>query len=95
MAKDERGNEALIGASLTGIVVRTVGDGAALQTQFFKWHDITNLVNHKRVFGIECQNYDLSAQFLLDEADSAKYVWKTCKFKKKYPEQFHYTQFGK
>ena len=48
-------------------------------TQFFKWNDITNLVNHKRYFGIECQNYERSVQFILDEPDSAKYVWKMCK----------------
>ena len=53
--------------------------GNVLQPQFFQWKDITNLVNHKRVFGIECQNYEYSVQFLLDEPDSAKYVWKICK----------------
>ena len=50
-----------------------------LSPQFFKWHDITNLVNHKRFFGVECQNYEYSVQFMLDEPDSAKYVWKMCK----------------
>jgi len=75
LAKDERGSEVLIGASLTGIVVRR---GNVLSPQFFKWMDITNLVNHKRFFGIECQNYEFSAQFVLDEPDSAKYVWKMC-----------------
>ena len=53
--------------------------GNVLSPQFFKWQDITNLVNHKRFFGIECQNYEYSAQFMLDEPDSAKYVWKMCK----------------
>lgn len=77
LAKDDRGNEVLIGASLTGIVVRK---GNGMSPQFFKWHDITNLVNHKRYFGIECQNYEFSVQFMLDEPDSAKYVWKMCKF---------------
>ena len=52
--------------------------GNGQSPQFFKWNDITNLVNHKRYFGIECQSYDRSAQFLLDESDSAKYVWKMC-----------------
>ncbi len=56
--------------------------GNVSSPKFFKWHDITNLVNHKRFFGIECQNYELSEQFLLDEPDSAKYVWKMCKFTK-------------
>lgn len=79
LAKDETGNEVLIGASLTGIVVRK-GPNAS-SPQFFKWNDITNLVNHRRCFGIECQNYEYSAQFLLEEADSAKYVWKMCKYK--------------
>ena len=55
LAKDEHGSEVLIGASLTGIVVRK---GNRMTPQFFKWHDITNLVNHKRYFGIECQGYN-------------------------------------
>ena len=96
LARDERGTEVLIGASLTGIVIRQ-GNGenmsskkssafdfeffffSGTNTQFFKWNDITNLVNHKRYFGIECQNYERSVQFILDEPDSAKYVWKMCK----------------
>ena len=55
LAKDEHGSEVLIGASLTGIVVRK---GNRMTPQFFKWHDITNLVNHKRYFGIECQGHN-------------------------------------
>ena len=74
LARDERGTEVLIGASLTGIVIR---EGPS--PHFYKWNDITNLVNHKRYFGIECQNYEHSVQFILDEPDSAKYVWKMCK----------------
>ena len=74
LARDERNTEFLIGASLTGIVIRQ-----GTNTQFFKWNDITNLVNHKRYFGIECQSYERSVQFILDEPDSAKYVWKMCK----------------
>ena len=73
LARDERGTEVLIGASLTGIVIR---EGPS--PHFYKWNDITNLVNHKRYFGIECQNYEHSVQFILDEPDSAKYVWKMC-----------------
>ena len=75
LARDERGTEVLIGASLTGIVIR---EGPS--PHFYKWNDITNLVNHKRYFGIECQNYEHSIQFILDEPESAKYVWKMCKF---------------
>ena len=32
--------------------------GSGQSPQFFKWNSITNLVNHKRYFGIECQNYE-------------------------------------
>ena len=77
IAKDEREQEVLIGASLTGIVIR---NRQSPEANFFKWNDITNLVNHKRYFGIEFQNYENSIQFTLDEPDSAKYVWKMCKF---------------
>ena len=61
--------------SLIGICVRK-GDGQ--QPQFFKWNEITNLVNHKKYFGIECQQYEYSVQFVFDEPDAAKYVWKMC-----------------
>lgn len=77
LAKDERDQEVLIGASLTGIVIR---QRSSPEANFFKWNDITNLVNHKRYFGIEFQNFENSVQFILDETDSAKYVWKMCKF---------------
>ena len=35
-------------------------------------------VNHKRYFGIECQHYEFSVQFVFDEPEAAKYVWKMC-----------------
>ncbi len=61
---------------MSGIVIRR---GNVQSPQFFVWQDITNLVNHKRYFGIECQNFEFSVQFLLDEPEAAKYVWKMCK----------------
>ncbi|XP_023341720.1 tyrosine-protein phosphatase non-receptor type 21 [Eurytemora carolleeae] len=75
LAKDDTGNEVLIGASLTGICVRK-GNGNS--PQFFRWRDITNLVNHKKYFGIDCQNFEFSVQFVFNEPDAAKYVWKIC-----------------
>ena len=75
LAKDDAGNEVLLGASLIGICVRK-GNGQS--PQFFKWNEITNLVNHKRYFGIECQHFEFSVQFVFDEPDAAKYVWKMC-----------------
>ena len=76
LAKDERDSEVIIGASLNGIVIRQ-----GPEPIFHKWNDITNLVNHKRYFGVEFQNYENGVQFILDETESAKYVWKMCKFK--------------
>ena len=64
----------IIGASLNGIVIRQ-----GPEPIFHKWNDITNLVNHKRYFGVEFQNYENGVQFILDETESAKYVWKMCK----------------
>ena len=75
LAKDDAGNEVLLGASLIGICVRK-GNGQS--PQFFKWNEITNLVNHKRYFGIECQHFEFSVQFVFDEPEAAKYVWKMC-----------------
>ena len=46
--------------------------------RYCRWSDITNLVNQKRIFTIECQRTDDSAQFVFSEQDLAKYVWKTC-----------------
>lgn len=44
----------------------------------YRWNDITNLVNNKRNFGIECQRTDETVHFSFDEPDAAKYVWKMC-----------------
>ena len=75
LAKDDAGNEVLLAPSLIGICVRK---GNGQQPQFFKWNEITNLVNHKKYFGIECQRFEYSVQFMFDEPDAAKYVWKMC-----------------
>ena len=55
LAKDDAGNEVLLAPSLIGICVRK---GNGHQPQFFKWNEITNLVNHKKYFGIECQRFE-------------------------------------
>ena len=75
LAKDDQGNEVLLAPSLIGICLRK---GNGQQPQLFKWNEITNLVNHKKYFGIECQQYKYSVQFQFDEPDAAKYVWKMC-----------------
>ncbi|CAG0917013.1 unnamed protein product [Notodromas monacha] len=46
--------------------------------RYCRWSDITNLVNQKKEFTIECQRVEDSARFVFSEQELAKYVWKTC-----------------
>lgn len=43
-----------------------------------RWHDISNVVNHKRVFNIECTMPEKSVGFTLPDADTGRYFWKMC-----------------
>lgn len=43
-----------------------------------RWHDISNVVNHKRVFNIECTVPERSVGFTLPDADTGRYFWKLC-----------------
>lgn len=45
---------------------------------FYRWKDITNVINHKRHFGMMCQNPEDTAHFHLRDVESAKYVWRMC-----------------
>jgi hypothetical protein len=44
----------------------------------YRWEDITNVINHKRNFGIECQLPDETVHFQFPDPESAKYVWRMC-----------------
>lgn len=44
----------------------------------YSWHDISNVVNHKRVFNIECTNPEKNVGFTLVDADTGRYFWKLC-----------------
>lgn len=44
----------------------------------FPWRDISNVINHKRQFLIECQNPEDNCQLEFGDPESAKYVWKLC-----------------
>jgi len=46
--------------------------------ELFRWKDITNVVNHKRSFGIECPVPDETVHFQFTDPESAKYVWRMC-----------------
>lgn len=44
--------------------------------EFNRWDDITNLLNQKRMFGIECQRSEENVNFYFDDPEAARYVWK-------------------
>lgn len=75
LAKDDHRNEAIMGVSLTGIVVGYENNS---NFKFYQWKDISNVINHKRHFGIECQAPEDNIQFEFADPESAKYVWKLC-----------------
>lgn len=45
---------------------------------FFSWHEISNVVNHKRTFNIECTESDKSVGFNLCDTETGRYFWKLC-----------------
>ncbi|XP_023290551.1 tyrosine-protein phosphatase non-receptor type 14 [Orussus abietinus] len=75
-AKDESNNEVVLGISVNGIMV---GYPTTQTTQFYRWKDISNVINHKKVFRIECQSeVEEAKQFIFGESRNAKYVWRLC-----------------
>ncbi|XP_045498994.1 tyrosine-protein phosphatase non-receptor type 21 [Colias croceus] len=75
-AKDQRDqSEVTIAISLTGIRVLT---DTSDTPHFYRWMDITNVINHKRTFSIECQQQGESAAFALPSPEDGKYVWRMC-----------------
>lgn len=40
--------------------------------------DITNVINHKRTFSIECCKQAESSSFVLPTPEDGKYVWRMC-----------------
>ncbi|CAH2233654.1 jg10622 [Pararge aegeria aegeria] len=75
-ARDKRDqSEVTIAISLTGIRVLT---DTSDTPHFYRWMDITNVINHKRTFSIECQKQGESATFTLPSPEDGKYVWRMC-----------------
>ena len=75
LARDEQRNPALVGVSLNGIIV---GQENNTCTKFYQWKDISNVINHKKQFIIECQCPEDNVQFEFGDPELAKYVWKLC-----------------
>lgn len=51
---------------------------------FYSWNDISTLSYNKRLFCIETSNKDTSMQFQMDDAETAKYVWRMCKLQQQF-----------
>ncbi|XP_037296301.1 tyrosine-protein phosphatase non-receptor type 21 isoform X2 [Manduca sexta] len=68
-------SEVTIAISLTGITVHKDNTDTP---HFYRWMDITNVINHKRTFSIECQKQSESASFTLTSPEDGKYVWRMC-----------------
>uniref|UniRef100_A0A0A9YFS3 protein-tyrosine-phosphatase n=2 Tax=Lygus hesperus TaxID=30085 RepID=A0A0A9YFS3_LYGHE len=75
LAKDELGKDVTIGVSLNGIVIHYVEN---IPSKFYRWKDITNVVNHKRSFGMECQDPADNTNYQLPDVETAKYIWRMC-----------------
>uniref|UniRef100_A0A182PCG7 protein-tyrosine-phosphatase n=1 Tax=Anopheles epiroticus TaxID=199890 RepID=A0A182PCG7_9DIPT len=71
-AKNETGQEVMLGISVSGIIV------ASDTNKFYPWRDITNVVNHKRAFNIECTVPRESAGFTVADVATGRYIWKLC-----------------
>ncbi|XP_035778026.1 tyrosine-protein phosphatase non-receptor type 14-like isoform X2 [Anopheles albimanus] len=71
-AKNENGSEVMLGISVSGIIV------ASEENRFYPWRDITNVVNHKRSFNIECTVPRESAGFTVADVATGRYIWKLC-----------------
>lgn len=44
----------------------------------YRWSDISNVINNKRTFTIECSEDEKMVNFNFSNAEYAKYVWKLC-----------------
>lgn len=70
-ARNENSIEVMLGISVSGIIVAHSG-----KHKFYPWREIQNVVNHKRNFNIETAEQNV--KFVLDDADSGRYIWKLC-----------------
>lgn len=90
-AKDRAGQEVLLANSVLGIAVMYVTDeevtsnGApATAVRTFNWRDISNVLNLKQSFIIECTQPENTCEFTLQDAESGRYFWKLCVLQHKF-----------
>ncbi|XP_029173892.1 tyrosine-protein phosphatase non-receptor type 14 isoform X2 [Nylanderia fulva] len=84
IAKDNSNTKVILGISIDGIMVaypstQPNAQPTAETTQFYRWSDISNVINHKKTFRIECQlEGEEAKQFVFTEPRNAKYIWRLC-----------------
>uniref|UniRef100_A0A1B0CB99 protein-tyrosine-phosphatase n=1 Tax=Lutzomyia longipalpis TaxID=7200 RepID=A0A1B0CB99_LUTLO len=72
-AKDDAGNEVFLVLSVWGITVVGVN-----QAKVYRWRDITNVVNLKKNFSIECTVPENSVGFTMPDGEMGRYFWRLC-----------------
>ncbi|XP_012533679.1 tyrosine-protein phosphatase non-receptor type 14 [Monomorium pharaonis] len=73
-AKDNSNNKVILGISINGIMVAYPN---MQTTQFYRWRDISNVINQKKTFRIEYK-LEEAKQFVFTESREAKYIWRLC-----------------
>lgn len=73
-AKDNSNNKVVLGISINGIMVAYPN---MQTTQFYRWKDISNVINQKKTFRIEYKMEE-AKQFVFTESRDAKYIWRLC-----------------
>lgn len=78
-AKDDRGEDALFGVSIVGVVHKFPSSDKSVT---FKWSSILNLSNQKRCIVVDHEKSEAvssrSSQFQMEDSDTAKYIWRLC-----------------
>lgn len=70
LAKDSSGNEVQLGITINGIAVCYPD-----RLRFYPWYEVSNVVNLKRTFNIECTD---TVSFTFPDAETGRYFWKLC-----------------
>lgn len=93
-AKDRAGQEVLLGNSVLGIALmyvaeeeaanRNTPDASTTAVRIFNWRDISNVLNLKQSFIIECTQPENTCEFTLQDAESGRYFWKLCVLQHKF-----------
>lgn len=80
-AKNKRHEDVTVAISVAGILLAPAG-------KFYYWRDISNVVNHKRMFKIECNVEKDSEEFTFRDGVTGQYVWRLCVSQHKFYQKY-------